>query len=236
MQPSIWRRHRALRVIIEAWPELESDEPPSRALLAKLLDGTAWQLATQREAARGYEALVVEGKIPTRDGSWHDAFNLLAFLSFPTSKRALHERVWRLQQARRGPSGRGGVRSREEDALSLLDEATVVIAGTPAAIAAFERARGQESPLRADRVVELDRVVRGEGIGVRVLGHALLEHLVLDRRPIGAGVLTVEVEGPLAWERVDRSLAERIAAGGFPAPQPSPKLPWPDPMVDAWLV
>lgn len=208
---------------MRAWPELDGEQPPTRTALAAVLARANSQWTVVEQAA-GYEAAVVEGRIPTRDRSWHDTFNVLAFVSFPRTKAALHGRCFALQRARAGKSPR----SREEDALTLIDETSLLFAGSPAAVAAFERAR-------PGGVTELDRVVRGEGMLAYVLGHALLEHLALGRAPIGAGVLTVTIDGLLDRAAVDRALAERIAAGGFPRPQLSPTLPWPDPTVESWL-
>lgn len=226
-----WRRHRALRVLAQAWPELAAASPPSRAVLARrvALAGSELRLIAPADAPHGYEHAVDEGAVPTRDGSWHDAFNVLAFLAFPRAKLALHRRVLALRRARAAAGGPAGVRSREEDALALLDEGSLVIAGPPAAIAALDEARHEGSLPR------IDAVMCRHGLVARVLGHALLEHLVLERAPIGAGVLTLPLPEPATLAAIDRALAERIEAGGFPVPCTSPTLPWPDPRVDAWI-
>jgi hypothetical protein len=228
---SPWHRHRALRVLAEAWPELAAASPPSRATLARrvALTGSRLRLVAPAEAPAGYELAVSEGAVPTREGSWHDVFNVLAFVAFPRAKLALHRRVLALQRARAAAGEPAGVRSREEDALALLDEGSLVIAGPSEAIAALDEAR-REGPLP-----RIDAVMRAHGLVARVLGHALLEHLVLERAPIGAGVLTLPLHEPPTLPAVDRALAGRISAGGFPVPCTSPTLPWPDPRVDAWL-
>lgn len=232
MHSSPWRRHRALRVLARAWPELAAASPPSRATMTGLLartEGPSLRLVAPTEAPSGYESAVSEGAVPTRESSWHDVFNVLAFIAFPQAKLALHRRVLTLQRARAAAGAPAGIRSREEDALALLDEGSLVIAGPPAAIAALDDARREGSLPR------LDAVMRSHGLVARVLGHALLEHLVLERRPIGAGVLTLALPEPPTLDVVDRALAERIAAGGFPTPCTSPTLPWPDPTVDGWI-
>lgn len=243
MSTSPWRRHRALALLVEAWPEFEAEIPPPRDFLARLLDRSSspWALASQAEASafESYEAAVAAGKIPTREGSWHDTFNVLAFLTFPRSKAALHRRCLELQRAR----ARKPPRSREEDALTLIDETAIVIAGPREALEPFERARGacprdHDAPDERDAgaLERLDQLVRAGGLQVQVLGHALLEHLALDRPRIGAGVLTVELDSVGDRSVVDATLAERIAAGGFPRPSLSPTLPWPDPTIESWLV
>jgi len=238
----VWQRQRALALLVEAWPELGSDAPPSLEALGQMLAHTNWRLlpsvqgrpgqVRSRKAPPSYEASVMAGEIPTRPGSWHDVFNVIAFARFPIAKAALHRRAGELQAARRAlaqaQGSRANDRGREEDALALIDECSLVLAGTPEAIAQFEA-------IQTGSLDVIDHVIRSTGIRVRVLGHALHEHLVLERPPISTTLVTIVLEGPREWARVDAALAERIAAGGFPRPQREARLPWPDPVVDAWL-
>lgn len=234
MSPAPFRRHRALALLATHWPALQGGEPLELASLAAILGAVepGLQVVRQTPAHRSYEAAVAAGEVPTRVGSWHDVFNVLAFASFPTAKLALHRRVLALQHERRARQALAGSRAndrgREEDALALLDECALVIAGRPDAIAAYEAA--ELGPLDA-----LDSVVHAMGVRARVLGHALHEHLVLERPPISTTRVTVALAGEFSWARVDAALAERIAAGGFPQPQRAARLPWPDARIDAWL-
>jgi hypothetical protein len=230
----LWRRYRALAVLAAQWPSLVSNEQPTCERLDALLGGmtSGWRVVRATQAHSSYEQAVMEGVIPTREGSWHDVFNVLAFARFPKSKAALHGRVGELQVARRAAArargSRANDRSREEDALALIDECALVLAGSGEGIAAYEA-------VQAGPIEEIDRVVREYGIRVRVLGHALHEHLVLERPPISTTLVTVACVGPVEWAGVDAVLGERIARGGFPVPQREARLPWPDPVVDAWL-
>jgi hypothetical protein len=176
--------------------------------------------------SRDYDAAVLHGRIPTREHSWHDTFNVLAFILYPVSKATLHARIHALACARE----RKMPRAREEDALTLIDEVSLLVAGPSDAIAAFERARP------AKMIAELDSIVREHGLFVDVLGHALLEHLMLARPEVGAGVVTIALPGELTRARVDLALSQRISEGAFPKPGLSPTLPWPDACVDAWMV
>jgi hypothetical protein len=227
-----WRRHRALERLLERWPELEGDAPPCRSTLAALLEreNVDFELAPSGPS-RDYDAAVLHGRIPTREHSWHDTFNVLAFILYPVSKATLHARIHALACARE----RKMPRAREEDALTLIDEVSLLVAGPSDAIAAFERARpGPFSSCSA--VAELDSIVREHGLFVDVLGHALLEHLMLARPEVGAGVVTIALPGELTRARVDLALAQRMVEGAFPKPGLSPTLPWPDACVDAWMV
>jgi hypothetical protein len=221
-----WRRHRALARLLEPWPELEGDSPPRAELAGVLARAEVGFELAQAGASRNYESEVLHGRIPTRERSWHDVFNVLAFVLYPRSKSALHARCHALAQARAGRLPR----TREEDALALLDEVSLVVAGRSEAIAAFEQAR-------PGKVLEqLDAIVREHGLFVDVLGHGLLEHLMLARPEVGAGVVTIVLPDAPTRARVDAALAQRIAAGGFPKPGLSPTVPGPHPCVDRWLV
>jgi hypothetical protein len=86
-----------------------------------------------------YDArITLEGVVPTRAGSWHDLMNALVWGTFPRAKRALHARQYRAIAERIVPGARRlpGTRTRELDALALLDEGGVVVprSGASAAI------------------------------------------------------------------------------------------------------
>lgn len=202
-----------------------AEVPPDRAALQRLVDdaGAPWQLVDPRAARTVYEQAIAQGRIPTREGSWHDAFNVLAFLAWPRAKLALHARVLRCQ-AERSAVGRQQ-RGREEDALALVDETLLVVSGASDAIGAFEAARWEGSIDRMDEAV-------AAGLRVRWFGHALLEHLALGRPPVSAGAWTI-VLGP--GESDDEVLARQIESGHFTRPCFSPGIPWPDRTVLGWV-
>ena len=203
-------------------------EPPTLAELDASLQRACsrWRVV---EASDGdYEQSVADGRIPTRTGSWHDAFNVLAFVRFPAAKAALHRRTLALRIVRLTELTNRGRRSRGEDALALLDECTLLFGGAPDALARFDAARSTGDLAR------IDAVVNDGGLVVACFGHALLEHRVLRRPPIGAGVVTLAITEPRI-DALDASLASAIEAGRFHAPCFTPTLPWPDPRVDAWL-
>jgi hypothetical protein len=103
-----------------------------------------------------YDARIVRDRcVPTRRRSWHDFLNALVWATFPRAKRALHERQHRVLQERIPAGARTlpATRSREHDALALIDEGGVVI---------LEDERERE---------------------MVVFGHAVYEGLVLGRGP-----------------------------------------------------
>lgn len=128
-----------------------------------------------------YDARITHERcVPTRARSWHDYLNALVWASFPRSKLALHERQLRALVARLPPGARTlpPTRSREHDALALIDEGGVVI-------------------LRDGRAeVEV------------VFGHALYEGRVLGRGPMTACALPVLVASLPADPRDQVALAD----------------------------
>jgi hypothetical protein len=62
-------------------------------------------------------AAYLRGEVLVRRFNWHDLFNALVWMTFPTAKAALNARHFEALSARRGRR-----RSPEEDALTLFDE------------------------------------------------------------------------------------------------------------------
>jgi hypothetical protein len=80
-----------------------------------------------------YDArITLDRVVPTRARSWHDLMNALVWGTFPLAKRALHARQHRAIAERLAPGARTlpPARTRELDALALLDEGGVVLLGS----------------------------------------------------------------------------------------------------------
>ncbi len=213
-----------------AWFGVEPTTPPDRTALAEMLAaaGVPWAPC---EPGGDYEAHVCAGRIPTRPGSWHDVFNAVAFARWPLTKAALHRRAYALRSQRSSK----GHRTPAEDALALLDEAALVFDVDEVAVGPLARARAHGD------LDAIDRLVQGGIVRVMWFGHALLEHALLRRAPIGAGVVLLprRAGGVAAWHHADAALATAIApmrgADAWDRPRFSPTLPWPDVRVDRWL-
>lgn len=79
---------------------------------------------TQAQGALDYERHIVhEGQVPTRIHTWHDRFNAGMWLLWPHTKRSISSAHLQASQVKPEPSSR----NRRRDALTLLDEAGVVI-------------------------------------------------------------------------------------------------------------
>lgn len=91
---------------------------------------------TPLTASMDYETCIyTSGDVPTRPLNWHDAFNALAWLSFPSSKAALNGRH---VAARDEPTAKKP-RSAVKDALTLFDECGVIVVSDRADLLALVR-------------------------------------------------------------------------------------------------
>lgn len=139
---------------------------------------------TRPEAA--YDVRIERGEVPTRPESWHDFLNALVWATFPASKRAIHALQAALVRRARAanPHELPNARTREHDALALLDEGGVLV---------LQSAGGE---------LELG------------FGHALYEGLVRGGPPATASSLTFTVqvlpERTLAPSAADALLSARL--------------------------
>lgn len=132
---------------------------------------------------QGYEQHVsATGRVPTRDNV-HDLFNGLVWLRCPAFKAALNRAHVDAPAAE--PGRRGPVR----DALTLLDESGLLLEA-PAALRRALRMQDWRALFVEHRALWADA-------RILVVGHALLEKLLVPRKPLCARVLLVEdVEAP----------------------------------------
>ncbi len=179
--------------------------------------------------------IVVHGCVPTRRGSLHDLMNALAWAAFPRAKRALHARQYAALRARLGDAAAQlpAARTREQDALSLLDEGGLLLLALRDGDGARRAlAEGDFGALRA-------RVDAGALVPL-VFGHAITEHIALGRVPAPrASTLVLEPAATTTGAVSPRdavSLADAALAVHFETPgscmQPSP---WPAVPIDALL-
>ena len=196
--PLFWPIARAATAFVhdERWPPVETYVRAFPSEPAVRFEAAAAPPRRRRrtvEPSSLYDARIThDACVPTRPESWHDFLNALVWASFPRSKRALHERQLRALRACLEPGSRTlpATRSREHDALALLDEGGVVV---------LEDGRRQD---------------------VVLFGHALYEGLVLDRGAMTACAITAAVgEVPAAEaERValaDGALAVHLATAAL---------------------
>jgi hypothetical protein len=201
-----------------------SDFPPA-SLLGRVFEGAApvrFVPATPRARRRrggGGGPPVIEPdalydgritlarEVPTRPGCWHDFMNALVWGTFPLAKRALHARQHRAVSARIAPGATTlpAARTRELDALAILDEGGVaVLARDPGPLRdALKAAQG--APLRSE-------LAAGNAVAV-IFGHAIYESLALGVRPAVVAALVLgrkDDQERDAVGEVDRALSSAL--------------------------
>jgi len=181
-----WRSIDALNARWPA-PAREHFVAQTPALLA---DGLHYE---QRIAARG--------AIATRAHNWHDLFNALVWLRYPTLKRALNTQQV-AQIAHMGPKQR----SRPQYALTHFDEAGVIVLLRDARLLALWDAHDWHGLFWRERAAWQDGRLR-----LVVFGHALLEHALTPDKLLVGKALVVSGEGDEA--AACARVAQAIGAG-----------------------
>jgi hypothetical protein len=194
--PLLWPLARAASTFAGEtdWPEVRSygraftGEPVVRFELAR---PAPRRRRGPPDPAALYDARITRDRcVPTRRGSWHDFLNALVWATFPRAKLALHERQLQALLSRLDPGARTlpATRSREHDALALLDEGGAVVLED----------RHRRRPV--------------------LFGHALYEGLVLGVRPRAAAALEAHgpedaCDDDAYVARADDVVASRLRAG-----------------------
>jgi hypothetical protein len=161
----------------------------------------------------GYEArIAATGCVATRDGSRHDLFNALVWLTFPRVKAAMNRRhcdeAGRIAQS---AAGRGPVR----DALTQFDEDGLLLVSDDAAL--LDALRGHRW-----REAMWDRRGSLESARLFVFGHALMDKALAPHFGLCAKARYVHSEqlelsaSDVTPARVDAWLATQIADAIWP--------------------
>lgn len=121
------------------------------------------QAAGPRPFESGFEARAwLRGEVQVRPFDWHDLFNALVWMSFPTAKAVINARHYESMSA-----GEGGQRPPQRDALTLFDEdGLAVLSDDPALLALVREFRWRE--LFVERRAEVRARMR-----FLLFGHAL---------------------------------------------------------------
>ncbi len=158
-----------------------------------------------------YEARIfLRGEVQLRSCNWHDLFNALVWLRFPSAKAALNQRHYRELERQRA----SGVHDRgpAQDALTLLDEGGVIVVTSDPALVALLAAFEWKTLFWQRRAEVLQRM------RFYLFGHALYEKALAPFTGVtGRGVM-FEVEDaffalPLDAQlpALDAQLAARIS-------------------------
>jgi hypothetical protein len=149
------------------------------------------------------ERIAQRGLIATREENWHDLFNAMIWLRYPSLKRALNQ-----QQATDVAHYGRRERSRPQCAQTHFDEAGVVVAVRDPALLALWDAHDWHGLFWRHRHAWLDG-----SIAVEVFGHALLEHALIPGKLLVGKALVVWADGVIDREHAIAHCAESIAEG-----------------------
>ncbi len=200
-----WHAHRDL-LCGPRWPDIDTLETLRHAVEAR--DGIArprFVAQTPALLADGehYETRIAAGCLATRPDNWHDLFNALIWLRWPTIKQALNARQV-AEIADIGPKRR----SRAQCALTHFDEAGLVVLVRDAGLLALWDAHDWHGLFWRERAAWQDG-----RIAVSVFGHALLEHALEPHRLVVGKALAVCGDVAVDREVAIAACAVRIAAG-----------------------
>jgi len=162
----------------------ETGVPLPQALTHRAKQGPCFIPQAELPAGVAYEAHIFDtGSVPTRDGL-HDFFNGLCWMRFPHTKRRLNQ----LQATEIATAGVGQVRGPVRDGLTLLDENAALLQAPDALWQALLARDWAQLFIDLRPLWAQARLV--------LLGHALLEKLVVPYKSITAHVVREPV--PLA--------------------------------------
>lgn len=147
------------------------------------------------------------GRVPTRPCNWHDLFNAMVWAAFPRSKRALNARHFRAASERLGGAGLSGARTREQDALAIVDEGGLLVLCEREAEAEVDALLA-----RADTSV-LPALLGDARAAPMIIGHAVYEHLMMSSDWVRAYVvlLSTPMKLPADWDE-RRRLGDELLA------------------------
>lgn len=184
-------------------------------------DGEVIRFVPPAADGLAYECRISEqGAVETRPNNWHDFFNVLIWLSFPISKRAITAR--HVAAMKPAGAGRGQVR----DALTHFDECGLVALSTKPELHDLLRAHRWRE-LFVDRRRSVTTCMR-----FVIFGHATYERLLKPYRGLTAKAILYDVDETwleLAGESlnaaIDRRLAAEFASGNYTSPRDFQPLP-----------
>jgi hypothetical protein len=143
-----------------------------------------------------YEKHIYEtGEVSTRENSWHDLFNALTWCRLPNLKAAMNAR----HHDELGPE-RGGRRGKLRDALTLLDESGVIVAGSNPDVLQALVNRDWNAAFVTHRAAWHSE------LQVLVSGHALLEKFLNPYKSMTAHALILHTSQLASWEQLDVQL------------------------------
>ena len=152
-----------------------------------------------------YEWHIFEtGEVSTRENSWHDLFNALAWCRLPRLKTAMnslhYENLDREKDGRRG---------KLRDALTLLDESGVIVTGSNLPALEALSSRDWEAAFITHQAAW------GTELQVLICGHAILEKFLAPYKSVTAHALILHTPDPVSAVQLDAFLATALNEAGL---------------------
>lgn len=150
-----------------------------------------------------YERHIFEtGEVSTRENNWHDLFNALVWCRLPHLKTVMNSLHYENLD-----DEKDGRRGKVRDALTLLDESGVIVAGSnPAALEALARRDWNAAFVT-------HRAAWSRDLQVLICGHSILEKFLEPYKAITAQALFLHTPGPIPARQLDILLAASLRAG-----------------------
>jgi hypothetical protein len=173
-----------------------------------------------------YEKHIYEtGEVSTRENSWHDLFNALVWCRLPRLKAAMNALHYASLDGEKG-----GNRGKLRDALTLLDESGVIVAGSNPDVLQALVSRDWHTALVTHRAAWHSE------LQVLVCGHGLLEKFLNPYKSMTAHALILHTTHLVPWEQLDERLGASLGdrqlfdspAGLSPLPLMGIPGWWPD--------
>lgn len=208
------------RLPLDDWPDLASLNDFSRVQEVRTASDLPLRFVAQSSPCGqlDYErGIYASGGVPSRERNWHDLFNALIWLAYPTTKaalNALHQDTLRA----------GDNRLPASDAATLFDESGLVLVGDTAELAACLKRRDWQAALVEQRT-------RWTGISVHIIGHAVLEKLIQPWPGITAKCLCIELPPDASLVDIDTAIAQRWQTA---PPSPAQLFPLPVLGIPKW--
>ncbi len=159
----------------------------------------------------GFEARAfLKGEVQVRPCDWHDLFNALVWMTFPTAKAVINARHYQSMAA-----GEGGRRPPQRDALTLFDEDGIVVLSSDPALLELVR------DFRWKELFWNRRAQVGESMRFFLFGHGLYQKAMhpfigMTGKGILLGMPPAFFGQPLQSQvaQADRRLASYLLDGG----------------------
>ena len=132
------------------------------------------------------ESIALNHHVPTRQKNWHDFFNFNIWLSFPSSKWALHNNFYTSRQTGLNKQS-SKVRSQIEDLLTSFDEGGAVLA-------CLDKDLAEVKTLLKGRCIPSKEVlVNKPNIEFTVFGHGVIESILAGQPLLNLMTIPIKV-------------------------------------------